>query len=673
VPRTDLDATPGAAPDPSGPPVALVISAICGTGGIGKTWLALRWAHQNQDRFADGQLYVNLRGFDPAGEPLPAAVAVRGFLDALGVDPAAIPVEPADQAALYRSLVAGKRMLIVADNARDSDQVLPLLPGTPSCAVLITSRHRLPGLVTAHGARPLTLDVLTGGEARRLLTDQLGRERVAAEPAAVDALLDQCAGLPLALRIAAARVAFQPQLPLAALADELRAASTRLDGLNAGELAVNLRAVLSCSVRVLPAAAADLFALLGLAAGADIGLAAVASLSALPVARARVLLRELAGANLVHEPGPGRYRMHDLVRLYAAEQATSRLDDDARHAAVHRLLDHYLRTAYAADRLLQPHRDPIEPVPPLPGARPRTVPDHGTALAWFTAEHAVLLAAIDQAVDAGLDRHAWQLAWSLITYFDRHGHWHDRAATQRTALAAARRLADRPAQAHAHRGLGLAYVWLGRYTEAGTELGGALDLFGQLGDRAGQAHAHRALARMWARQGRHHDALPHDLRALELYQAAGHRAGQATALNAVGWHHANLGNDARALGYCERARALHEELGDWHGAAATWDSLGYVYHHLGQLPRAVSCYRRAIELFGQVGDRYQQADALIHLGDAANAAGETGLARQSWRAALNTLEELGHPDGRAVRTKLAGLDRAGPIEGQRPWPARDSA
>ncbi len=635
------------------------ITVVCGPGGIGKTWLALRWAHDHAHEFPDGQLHVNLRGFDPLGQPVPPAVAVRGFLDALGVDPAAIPVDVDAQAALYRSLVAGRRLLIVADNARDSAQVLPLLPGAPTCAVLVTSRHQLAGLVTAHGARPLTLDVLADDDARRVFAAQLGADRVEREPAAVRTVLRLCAGLPLALGIAAARAALRPDLPLAALAAELRSASTRLDSLDAGELPADLRAVLACSIRVLPGPAARLFTLMGLAPGADLSLHAVAALAGLPPSRAQSLLRQLAGAHLVHEHGSQlvhqhgsqrhRYRMHDLVRLFAAERA-GRLRAEERRAALRRIQDHYVVTAYAADRVLAPLRDP----PALEvQARAITIAGPAEALDWFAAEHAVLLAAIVQARRLGLDTHVWQLAWSLTTYLDRRGHRHDRVATQRASLAAARRLGDRSAQASAHRSLALAHVWLGRAGDATAALDHALRLYEELGDLAGQGHIHRSLAWMAARQGRPADALPHDLRALALFQAAGHRPGQATALNAVGWQYAHLGECALALDYCERARALHEELGDPHGQAASVDSLAFAYHRLGRRGEAVRCYERALALFRSVGDRYHEADSLTGLGDVHAAAAEPGAARAAWRDALAILTALRHPDARSVTARLS--------------------
>ncbi|MCA1601058.1 MAG: hypothetical protein LC776_05250, partial [Acidobacteria bacterium] len=269
---------------------------IGGVGGIGKTALALHWAHQNIEQFPDGQLYVNLRGFDPSGTMMPPGVAVRGFLDAFGVEPGAIPVDLDAQAGLYRSLVAGKQILIVLDNAHDTDQIAPLLPGGPSCTVLVTSRHQLMGLVTAYGAQPLNLDMLSEAEARELLARHLGDDRVTAELEAVDELLEICAGLPLALGIVAARAATHPDFTLSVLAEELRGTSDRLDALDAGELHANLRAVFSWSYQALDAEAAKAFSLLGLTPGPDISLAAVANLTAQSPTRARALLRDLEAA-----------------------------------------------------------------------------------------------------------------------------------------------------------------------------------------------------------------------------------------------------------------------------------------------------------------------------------------------------------------------------------------
>jgi DNA-binding SARP family transcriptional activator len=644
------------------------ISVIGGTGGMGKTWLAVRWAHDNLERFPDGQLCVNLRGYDPSGEPVPPAVALRGLLDALAVDPAAIPAGLDGQVALYRRLVAGRRMLVLLDNARDTAQVAPLLPASPTCTVLVTSRHRLADLVAAHGARPLSLDVLTDTEASELLGYHLGDARMATEPGPVAALIRQCAGLPLALSVVAARAALQPDLPLAALADELLEASALLDALNAGELAVNVRAVLSCSFHALPTAAAQVFALLGSAPGPDISLAAGASLAALSTTRTRVLLRELANAHLVHEHLAGRYRMHDLVRLYAAEQART---VDTR-AACHRLLDHYLHAACAADRLLDPHRDPIVPAAARPGVVPVHLTDHGQALDWFTTEHPALVAAVRESPTGALDTHLWQLARALGTFFWRRGHWHDWASSHLTALAAAERTEDRAGLAHTHRGIAHAYTYLDRNADAESHARCALELFGALGDRVGQANAYRILARVHARQQHYRPALGYGQQALELYRATDHQHGEATALNAVGWFHAHLGDLHQALAYCRRSLRLFRQLDDPDGTAYVLDSVGYIHRHLGHFPTAVTCYQRAVELFRDLGNNYLEATVSVGLGDTHHAAGDNGPARVAWLHALEILDQLSHPEAVQVRARLAPV--AVPVQANDPpIPSSDPA
>ncbi len=647
---------------------AVVISAIAGTAGVGKTTLAVYWAHQVRDRFPDGQLYVNLRGFGPAGTAMAPGEAIRGFLEALEVAPQRIPATLDAQAALYRSLLAGKRVLVVLDNARDVDQVRPLLPGAPGCLALVTSRNQLFGLIAAEGASPLTLDVLSGEESRELLARRLGPQRVAAEPEAAAEIITRCARLPLALAVAAARAVAYPHFPLAALAGELGEARDRLDSLDGGDPTTGVRAVLSWSYRGLPPQAARLFRLLGLHPGPDLSVAAAASLAGLPADQVRPLLAELTRAHLVDEHSPGRYSFHDLLRAYAAEQAHSHDADTDRRAAVHRLLGHFLRTAYAADRLLDPHRDPIALAPPAPGVTPGDPVDYEQAMTWFTTEHAALLAAVGQAARAGFATHAWQLAWALETFLYRQGHWLDLLDCQTTALDATRGCADSAGQAYAHCGLAHAYGRLGRYGDVHAHLGQALDLFGLLGDEIGQARTHRMIGLALGHQGRAREALDRNRYALDLYRAAGHRAGQAWALNAVGWYHAQLGDHEQALASCEQALALMRELGHRNGEANTWDSLGYAHHHLGRHRQAVVCYQHAVELCRELGHRYKEALALDCLGDVHHAVADADAARDAWRRAVAILDELAHPDAATVRAKIHGLDEAGGSRDGTPGP-----
>jgi DNA-binding SARP family transcriptional activator/tetratricopeptide (TPR) repeat protein len=628
----------------------VVVSAIGGAGGIGKTWLALHWAHQHRDEFPDGQLYVNLRGFEPGGEPLAPSTAIRSFLTALGVPAAALPADLDSQSGLLRSLLAGRRVLLVLDNARDSAQVVPLLPGASGCAVLITSRQRLTGLVAANGARPLALDLMPEREAAGVLRARLG-PALAAEPEALDALLRHCGGLPLALGIVAARVATEPHGSLAALAAELGDRRTRLDALDAGDLALSLRAVLASSVRNLSGPAARLLRYLGGAPGPDIGLAAAVSMAGTDPAGVRPALRELIGANLLVEDPPGRYRMHDLVRLYAAELAAAEPGGDG-SAALARLLDHYLHTACAADRLLQPMRDPIPPAPARAGVRVHPPADRPAALAWFAAEHQALLAAARCAAGAGHDRHAWQLAWACVYLLDQRGNWHDQVAMHEAALAGARRLADDAALAHAHRGLARGYTWLQRCDEARAHLQESLAAYLRLGDPAGQGFVHRSLARISARQGRPARAVQEDRRALELFEAAGHDHGRAQALNALGWHHAHLDDLEQAVRCCRRAIAIQQRIGDRVGEGMTWDSLAFTRYRGRHYQQAVVAYRRAASLLREHDNPYHEALVTDHLGDAYSALGQPCEARTAWRRAADLLTALGHPDAGPVLLKL---------------------
>jgi DNA-binding SARP family transcriptional activator len=637
-------------------PTTVVISALSGTAGVGKTALAVHFAHQVADRFPDGQLYVNLHGFSAAGSVRSPAEVIRMFLEALEVPPQQVPASLDGQAALYRSRLAGTRMLILLDNARDAEQVRPLLPGAPTCLVVVTSRSQLTGLTITEGARPLIVDLLTVEEARQLLAARLGHPRVAVEPDATTEIIECCARLPLALSIVAARAAAHTTFPLTTFAAELRDARSRLDALAGDDPLTDVRSVFSWSYHALTPDAARLFRLLGLPPGPDITAPAVASLTALPLHKARPLLAELARTNLIVEHTPGRYAFHDLLRTYATDLAHHLDPDEQRHTATHRLLDHYLHTAYTADRLLNRVRTPIALTPPQSGVTPEHLTDYDQAVAWLTTERHVLLAAVDHAVATGFDIQTGQLSWILWTFHVRQGHWHDLVATSRAAMTAAQRLADPAAQARAHLTLADALSLLRCLDDAHTHLMHAVDLYVQLDDQAGQAHIHLNLAYLRERQGRPTDALHHARQALDLHRATGHQRGQAWALNMMGWYHALLGDHQQALTYCKRAQALFDELGDREGQANTWDSIAYAHHRLGNHTQAVACYQHALDLFHALGDRYNQADIGAHLGDTYHAAGNTQAARAAWQDALTILTDIDHPDAEAVRAKLHHLD-----------------
>jgi tetratricopeptide (TPR) repeat protein len=368
------------------------------------------------------------------------------------------------------------------------------------------------------------------------------------------------------------------------------------------------------------------------------------------------MLRELTRDCLITEHVPGRYAFHDLLRAYAAAQARDRDSGPERDAATGRLLDHYLHTAHAAAPLLDPSHEPISLAPPARGAAPEQVAGRQHALAWFEAEHQVLLAAITLADSSGHDAHAWQIPWAMAVFLDWRGHWHEWAAVQDTALAAATRLRDTAGQAVSRRLLGNACGSVGHYGQARAHFEHCLELYRQLGDRLGEAKVHQNLGWLGEKQGRYADALGHDEQALCLFQAIGHKSGEASAANDVGWFNAILGDYEQARALCQRSLALAAELGSDLGMeACAWDSLGYVEHHQGNLAEAVARYQRALSIFREFGGRYNQAATLTHLGDALHAAGNLSQAREAWQQALSIFDELGHLSADEIRVKLAAL------------------
>jgi DNA-binding SARP family transcriptional activator/tetratricopeptide (TPR) repeat protein len=633
-----------------------LVTAIGGTAGIGKTALAVHWGQRVRHNFPDGQLYVNLRGFDPDSAPVRPAEALLGFLEALDVPPPRVPVGLDARSALYRSLLADRRVLVVLDNARDADQVRPLLPGSRSCVAVVTSRRMLSGLVAAEGARPVVLDVFDPAEAQQMLALRLGRERLAAEPEAVDEIIVRCASLPLALAVAAARAATHPGFPLGALAAELRAAQGGLDALGSDDPATDMRAVFSWSYQQLSEPARRLFRLLGLHPGPDVTVSAAASLAGLPAGRTRTLLTELADACLVTAQAPGRYASHDLLRAYATELTHETDPAEQRREALHRLLDHYLHSARAADRLLDAHRDPIVIAPARPGVVVDEPTDHEHAMRRLTDELPGILAAVERAASAGFDTHAWQLAWAVAYFMERRGHWEPWAAAQHTALACARRLGDRTGQAHAHRSLGRVHVHLDRVADATVHMRHAQRLYREVGDAAGEARVHFDLLWISARQGEHRTSLEHAQHAFELFRAIGHRSGQVRALNNIAWGHSLHGDHEQALSIAEQALRLSEEVADRYGSADTWDTLGHAHQGLGHHEESIACYERAEELYQELGNRRAAAETIAGLGDAHLAAGAVEAAHDNWRRALTIFDELGHPDADAVRAKLSTHD-----------------
>jgi DNA-binding SARP family transcriptional activator/tetratricopeptide (TPR) repeat protein len=638
----DRPARPGPA-DPG------LVTTISGTGGVGKTALALHWAHRMASRFPDGQLHVNLRGYDPAGLPVSPAAAIRGFLDALGIPARQIPASADAQGALYRSVLAGRRMLILLDNARDATQVRPLLPGAPGCLVVVTSRSALRGLVDADGATPVPLGLVTEAEARELLTARLGPSRVAAEPAAVGQLIALCARLPLALAVVAARAAARPQLPLAALVAEMESRTGRLDALDSGDPTSSVRAVFSWSAEQLSTGAARLFRLLGLHPGTDVTGPAAASMTGQRPAAAARLLAELAEAGLVSQQNPGRYVLHDLLRAYAAEQASQSDPAPEQNAAVRRLLDHYLHSAGPAGVLVFGGHELPQPVlaapadPAITPERPRSRPE---AIAWFSAELDTLAAVVSFAGNHGFDEHAWQIPCTATEYFRAVGATREWARMNSIALAAAMRLGDPGAIGRAYFSMGTYQRITGAFDEALDSLARSMDQFSAAGDLLAQAATHAAVTRVHlsvraARAARpepgddRESAIVHAGQALEIYQRLGNAAGEGRALLELADYYLGLGELQTAQEHCGRAIGLLGSVSDQLRLVTGTSLMGQIHYGLGQHQQAVACYLEALRANAAAGIEMKPPYILENLGDAYLAAGDPGAAETAWRQVID--------------------------------------
>lgn len=611
-----------------------VVSAVGGMGGVGKTWLVLQWAHRHVTRFPDGQLFADLRGFSPGATARSPADVLRGFLLALGVEAARIPLDLDDRASLFRSLVADRRMLIILDNARDSEQVTPLLPGSSTCTVLVTSRNRLTRLITAHGAHSLPVDVLTDADARELLATRLGSDRLVAEPDALATLVARCAGLPLALSVIAGRAQTHPLFPLAELAAGFDVTSTGLGVLDHGDPVVSLPAVLSWSYEVLPADQARLFGLLGLAPGTDLSLPAAANLNDTALTHTAALLRGLEDAHLLQEHQPGRYRMHDLVKLYAADRADRELPPADRLDGLRRLLDFLLHTAYTAEPLLVPYRVHVISIDPAPPVIPHVLPDEASAWAWFEAEHQCLLAAQRLALDQDWYRPAWQLAWILRTFQYRRGLLHDQVAMWQTGLAAAQHENDPIPLSVAHRRLGEAYSMIGRHADGMRHLNQALTLAQDANDPLLEAHNNYGLAVGWARQGEDQRALEYSATALRMFQDLDQPIPEAELHNTVGWLHTRLGHYGQAATHLHTALTQFRSLHHLVGETNTLDSLGHLAHHTGDYHQALDYYHQALALYRQFNDSFFEADNLNRISDTHAALGQHDQAQHARQLAL---------------------------------------
>jgi DNA-binding SARP family transcriptional activator/Tfp pilus assembly protein PilF len=633
-------------------PGTVVISAIGGTAGVGKTALGVHWAHQVADRFPDGQLYVNLRGYDP-GQPMSAADALARFLRALGVPGQEIPAEEDERAARYRSLVAGRRILVLLDNAGSAEQVRPLLPGTPACAVVITSRDSLAGLVARDGAARLELDLLPEREAVSLLRALIGR-RVDAEPTAARALAAQCARLPLALRVAAELASARPAARLADLVGELADQQQRLSVLDAGrDPRTAVRAVFSWSYRHLGAGAARAFRLAGLHPGPGLDSYAAAALIGTTVEQAVELLQQLARAHLMQQIAPGWYGMHDLLRAYAAEQAADLEAEPDRQQALTCLFDHYLCAAAAAiDTLFPAETSRRAGVPPSGGPIP-PVTDPAAARAWLDAHRATLAAVAAYTADRGWPGHTTRLASTVFRYLQGGGHFPEITAIYGHARRAASRTGDKAAEAEALNCVSLVDLRQGRYRQATGHLRDALALYRQAGSRTGQARALGNLGIAELQLGRYQQAVDYQRQALALFRKADDCAGSARTLNNLGLVELRQGRYQQAAGHLRRSLDLCRQTGNQPTEARALNNLGLVGLRQGRYQQAAGHLRRSLDLCRQDGDAAGEAEALTGLGTVDLRRGRHEQAASHLRQALGLFREIGDRSGEAEA--LSGL------------------
>ena len=658
-----------------------VIAAVGGTAGVGKTALAVHWAHQVATEFPDGQLFVNLRGFDPAGTPVTPADAVRVLLEALHVPADRLPVTVEAQLGLYRSLLAGQRVLIVLDNASDEAQVRPLLPGSPTCPVVVTSRNQLTGLAAIEAARPLTLDVLTETEALRLLHQRLGADRVSSDPGAAARIIKSCARLPLALSIIAARAAMQPDLPLTQIAADL-AAHPGLDAFTAGpDPAADVPAALSWSCRRLDADAACAFRLAGLHPGPDFDRHAVAALTGMRPEQAGHVLGSLTRGSLIQAAGPGRHGMHDLLRGYARELTAAQDTEEERRAALTRLFDYYLYTAATAMDTLYPAESYRRPRIPPPTTPAPVLAGESAARAWLDAERPSLVAIAAHTAEHGWPAHTIGLSATLFRYLDVGGHFPEAISIHTDGRRAAHHVGDRTAEARALNGLGAVDLRQRRHRHAAGHFEQALALQREVGDQSAQGSVLDNLGFIEIVQGHCEQAVDHFLQSLAMHRTVGDRNGEAHVLASLGFVELRMGRYQQAADHLrlsldlfrdtsdrvgvvhalgllsevdlresryqqaadqlQQALSLCREIGDRSSEGALLAIQGILDLHEGRHRQAFDHLQQALSLCRETGDPWDQATALNSLGEVLLATGRLAEAREHYAAALNAAAEIG--------------------------------
>jgi DNA-binding SARP family transcriptional activator len=625
----------------------VVIAAIAGAAGIGKSAFAVHAAHGRAARFPDGQLYVDLQAATAGLQPVAPLEVLGRFLRALGMEAGAIPTELDEASAAFRSRLADRRLLVVLDNAADAAQVRPLLPAGPGCAVLVTSRAVLSGI---DGARHLRLGALAPAEAAELLGRLAGHARIAAEPEATADVVRSCASLPLALRIAGARLAARPSWPVRAMAQRLADAQRRLDELEFAEVGARASFAVSYEhVRTsgdpVDQAAAKAFGLLGVLDGPELGVPVVARLLDQSHDAAERVLERLVDIQLLETPAPGRYRLHDLLRLYARELAQQHAARD-RSAALCRALAFYVATVWQTLKLLRPGDYRLERIDHGWRGGGLKFGDDQTALEWLDAERANLVAAVEQAATSAPgapDEIATQLAHALYAFFLVRGHWDDWAQVNQIALDVARGKGDLIGQAQVHSDLGVRYWRLGRYEDAVACLQESLTIRRRVDDRPGQAASLANLGLVHQSQGRYEQALACQRECLAISRSIRDPRGEAAGLLNVGEVYQRQGCYAEASASLQESLALNRELGDRRSQAATLNSLGGLYERQGRHEQALSVQQESLAFYRELGDREGEAFCLADIGVVHQRQGRHERSLACLRQSLAIRQQLGVP------------------------------
>jgi DNA-binding SARP family transcriptional activator/tetratricopeptide (TPR) repeat protein len=615
----------------------VVITAIDGMAGIGKTALAVHAAHQLADHYPDGQLFIDLHGYTQGITPLEPGDALDRLLRTLGVAGERIPADLDERAGLYRSRMADQEMLVVLDNAATETQIAPLLPGSPGCLVLVTSRRRLAGLNKTH---TVSLDTLPLPEAVTLLIRTIGEQRLTDQPPEMLAeTAELCGRLPLAIRIAAALLGSHSAWSLADLAQRLRDQDRRLVELDDGSRSV--AAALELSYQQLPANQQHMYRLLGLHPGPDIDLYAAAALAGTTIDRAGWLLDQLLYAHLLQEPAPGRYTFHDLVRAHATSTAARAEPEPAGRPALSRLLDHYRHTASVAMDIAYPYERERRPRVPPAGTPTPHLPDPTGATAWLDTELPNLLAAARHAADNGRPEHTMNLSAILHRHLRTRGRYRDAETLHHQALTTAGAATDRAGEMEALFGLGHIHRRQGRYEQAANHFGQMLEIARATGHRASELDALLGLGHLHVRQGRHEQATNHLGLALQIARATGNRAGELATLNGLGHIHRRQGRHEQAIDHYEQALQIARATGDRAGELNALNGLGYIHQARGRHDQAIDHFGQALQIARATGHRAGELDVLNGLGYIHQARGRHDQAADHYQRILDIAQEIG--------------------------------